>query len=183
MNAINSVNKIQSVCKKARIGAVVLFCLCIVGIVVFGFGLVSVLQHPAESTQGNPAVAMTSNAVAISQFIQKSALCVIYGISLLVCSSMFKGICDDRTPFRERTVKSLRVMSVLMLISSVAPYFLSFLYYLSVAPKLHDTLRLAIAHSGLRVAAVPVFLSIFLFVMTAVFKYGCILQQESDETL
>ncbi len=183
MNTINSVSKIQSICQKARIGAIVLFCFCIVGVIGFGYSLLAVLRAPAELVQNGDIVQKTSNAIAICQIIQKTMLFVIYGIALLICSNMFKGICDDQTPFRQRTVMALRNMSLLMVGSAVIPYFMGFLYYLAAVPKEGFSLRLAIAHSGLQVAAVPLFLAVFLFVMTAVFKYGCILQQESDETL
>ena len=187
MDTNTTVKQLADLCKKGRIAAIVMFIFSLAAAAGFGISLVMTLSgvtdHP--QTDGSGSVMIVSSVGAAARSLASLLKCLLYCAALLICANMFAGIIENQTPFRDITAAALKKTALLVFISAIVPSFLGCVMYLifTPVPLVSLSMRELVAQSGLTVSLTPLFLSVFLFVMTAVFRYGCLLQQESDETL
>ncbi|MBQ1538721.1 MAG: DUF2975 domain-containing protein [Ruminococcus sp.] len=180
-----AINKITEKCKKARIASLILFCICIAAGAALIVSAVKAFPNVVTSiNETDGSITVHTKALSLSRCVSGLVLCVLYGAGLMICSNMFAGISENGTPFRSGTADALKKISVIMLFSSILPGFLGGLTDIIIckAANSGESLRV-IAANSMTVGIVPLFLAVFLLVMTEIFRYGCLLQQESDETL
>lgn len=182
-----SVKAIANICKKVRIAAVVLFCFCIPAVAALAVKIISAARDMSLAPEELEKKGLTGSALSgdLSKGIARLLFFVICAAAFMICIRLFGRILADGTPFREGTASSLKKISLLLLVSAVVPSFVGFIFYALTLPVPLSELsyKTVIEESGLTVMLAPLFLSGFMFAMTAVFRYGCLLQQESDETL
>lgn len=186
MKTNETILKINNLCQKTRIVCIILFCISLSVVVFCGVSMICDISHgTSENIRSDGSTEIISNASSASKAFAGLITYAIYGWILLVCANMFIGIKENETPFNKMTVNALNKVSILTFCSAVVPSFFGCLLFLIMNKIPLESLgfNYLIEQSGLTVELVPLFLSLFLFVITAVFKYGCILQQESDETL
>lgn len=186
METNKAITKITKMCKKARLASLLLFCFCIAAGAALIFAAATAFPDVRTAVKDpDGSVKIYSAAMNLSKYVQSLVLVVLYGAGLEICSNMFAGISENGTPFRNETADALKKISVIMVLSGILPGFIGGVCGLIIYLAAHtsESLRVIISNCAFTVGAVPLFIAIFLFVMTEVFRYGCLLQQESDETL
>lgn len=98
----------------------------------------------------------------------------IMTVILFVTSSIFKDISREGTPFTKKNSNKIRTISLLLIANEIIIPPLRLLVLMIFVPAVEATSSINL---GIIVAT-----AVF-FCLALIFEYGCLLQQESDETL
>lgn len=107
----------------------------------------------------------------------------------LIFGNMLGDISVDRTPFTMRNSKRLMWLGFILVAYSVLEEIFAFftsqfdVSLLQSAIQLGDIIRDNIPAAGTSLNLFPLLMGAMFFALSYVFKYGVLLQQESDETL
>lgn len=98
----------------------------------------------------------------------------IYTIMLFSVSKMFKKISEEGTPFRDHSVKCLNTVGILFMLNSCVPSYISGIII---------GITSSFENANFSVSLDNIIIGAIFLLLAKIFSYGCILQQESDETL
>lgn len=186
METNNSINKIVGMCRKARAASLVLFCICLAAGACCIFSTATALPDLKQTVRSSTTATLDTSIFMIQRCIAMTVLCILYAAGLYICSNMFAGITENGTPFRPATASALKKIALILAMSGVLPSFIGTVVSMIINPTPYtgsQGLRVFLSSSNLSVGIVPLFLALFVYIMAIVFSYGCLLQQESDETL
>ena len=106
-------------------------------------------------------------------FLFMALVCLFSFFTFLCLGFLFKAFARCNSPFDEQVIKKMRLFAISLIPWSVFSMIGNFmLANMSGAPKVTLSINIAV-----------VFTIIVIFALTYIFKYGAVLQQESDETL
>ena len=105
-----------------------------------------------------------SVGMAIAAYVALFIYLIVFAVLCRKVSRMFKTIQREKTPFRMEFVKELRIISVAFLVISIFP----------------DD---GIGSFEPNITMIGVLGALLIWCLSYIMHYGCILQQESDETL
>lgn len=99
--------------------------------------------------------------------------CIFIAWLLWIASLIFKDLSTGFTPFSEIEINRLRKIAGLLLIYALAPQILYSVLHTILIPGYSFTFGLNMSF----------FFAIIFYCLTEIFRYGALLQKESDETL
>lgn len=172
MDTNRTTDKITELSKKASIASI-LMAIAAISVTVLRCVSIAALEKSHEPEYyigiGNILTSIIQNLIYVAMF--------------MICKSLFDGIVKQGTPFRTETVSRLKLISLLLAVSSAVPSFISYICYMIITPSDLFDLRSSLTNGVLKVNLNYIFAALLFFVLTVIFRYGCQLQQESDETL
>ncbi len=127
-------------------------------------------------------VAITEKAEDINLTIRNMAwlvLLLVVGLIMIMvvlcfASSLCKAFCDCETPFEDKVIKKMQNLAF-----SLIPW----VFVSSVVDSVVDSFTNNMVALTLNIDLGVVLIILIVFVLVYIFKYGAVLQQESDETL
>jgi hypothetical protein len=93
---------------------------------------------------------------------------------LFLARAIFKDISREYTPFSDRHINRLKIISLLLLTFTMFPPLIEMLLTMVLAPNIEATVSFDLSNI--------IFVVVF-YCLAQIFDYGRILQQQSDETL
>lgn len=108
----------------------------------------------------------------IAGFTNGIAQFLIYSACAFLAAGIFKRISEDGMPFKEENTKSLKIIGILIIVSSVVPSFLGQIAGVLAAPVTEVMTRVNIDSA---------MIGALFFMIATIFSYGAKLQQENDD--
>jgi len=106
-------------------------------------------------------------------FVFLAIVCVLSFFSFLCAGFLCKAFAKCNSPFDEEVIKKMRLFAISLIPWSVFSMLGNYMIaYMSGSSKVSLSINIAV-----------VFTIVVIFALTYIFKYGAVLQQESDETL
>ncbi len=106
-------------------------------------------------------------------FVFLAVICFFSFFTLLCAGFLCKAFAKCNSPFDEEVIKKMRLFAISLIPWSVFSMLGNYMIaYMSGSPKVSLSINIAV-----------VFTIVVIFALTYIFKYGAVLQQESDETL
>ncbi|MDR1954900.1 MAG: DUF2975 domain-containing protein [Candidatus Methanoplasma sp.] len=169
-DALNRLNRISGY---IELTAKVLIALTIIGM-IFAFALmVVVILNPDILPEVSGITAATTEE-AITLGVTIISGCVFGSITLYYLHRLFASIHKNNTPFVDENVKCLEMIAILVIAGSIAIPAISW----ATAYILDAGYELIMAFSP------PLlFVAFLIYFVSLIFKYGTVLQKESDATL
>lgn len=138
----------------------------IVSVILAIFSLITAIAHIVSAAGASAAADTASYLGMMGDTVMMCAL-------LAVAAVMFAGIAKSGTPFSVSSVKLLRVIAVILMLSAAVGPCAEAIALMVMG----ETVTAFSLNSGV------LFLGVILLLLVQIFSYGTLLQQESDETL
>ena len=133
---------------------------------------------PDLIAEGTDAVSLTSSMAALLLTAVVPALFSlgIIIVILYLAERIFKTIYDSQSPFELLNVKRLKTIAWLMLAFTIFPTYVETILRFFL-------MRSTTSPYNFSIDITTVCLTVIFFALAYIFEYGCLLQQEYDETL
>ena len=175
--------RIVSVSKKASIFSAVMLVAMLAFVVFAVVETVIVKDGTVHRVFSDFSSITEPEALGIQRVLSTILSMMMYVCIFWVCGLTFRGIVADKTPFRKSTADRLKILSILIFLAAIVPGVLSSLVYLVLLNGNIDVNKMVMLGVNSLGFVKNLFVSIAFFVLTLIFRYGCQLQNESDETL
>lgn len=171
-----SIAKIKETGTAAAILTLVIFILVVISFVLTVISGIKMAMEESffAITEKNGTAELATTIPALAECIKKGIELILFAIMMFFASRMFRQISADGTPFRIESVRRMKRIAILLLINAVLPNLVQCLIVgFSVSWKA----------SSFSLGLSSLFLGLIFYLLTQIFSYGCILQQESDDTV
>lgn len=168
----SDLRRLKSICKWCNVGTKILSVITVMCMVATAILMVAVVFNPDILLEGSITIDGVEGVLTESQFLIYTTLLMfmllVASAIVMTVGSIFKSICREYSPFIEENYRRFRRVAELVLLTLVfIPIRLTIGESVDVLSEVISTLTV----------------TVLIYVLALIFRYGQYLQKESDETL
>ncbi len=149
-----------------------IFALFLIGMVIVDDSAFDILLPTGMTVDTMDGYLIQTPGDYIAGFTNGIAQFLIYSVCAFTAAKIFKRISEDGMPFKEENTKSLKVIGILIIASSIVPSLLA-----QISGVLAGPITTVMVTFNLDTAMIGA----LFFMIATIFSYGAKLQQENDD--